>query len=125
MTSLTAALTGALDCFHNEQADAKLVYGPQRQAVLSLKKAEHAFETITSWPNYQASDLHLLESMAKEANIAQIYYKDESTRFGLKSFKALGGAYAVTRFLQEHLSLLNGKEPSIDSVMESLRSIAK
>ena len=117
MTSLTAALTGALDCFHNEQADAKLVYGPQRQAVLSLKKAEHAFETITSWPNYQASDLHLLESMAKEANIAQIYYKDESTRFGLKSFKALGGAYAVTRFLQEHLSLLNGKEPSMSDLL--------
>ena len=117
MTSLTAALTGALDCFHNEQADAKLVYGPQRQTVLSLKKAEHAFETITSWPNYQASDLHLLESMAKEANIAQIYYKDESTRFGLKSFKALGGAYAVTRFLQEHLSLLNGKEPSMSDLL--------
>ena len=117
MTSLTAALTGALDCFHNVQADAKLVYGPQRQAVLSLKKAEHAFETITSWPNYQASDLHLLESMAKEANIAQIYYKDESTRFGLKSFKALGGAYAVTRFLQEHLSLLNGKEPSMSDLL--------
>jgi diaminopropionate ammonia-lyase len=117
MTSLTAALTGALGCFHNEQADAKLVYGPQRQAVLSLKKAEHAFETITSWPNYQASDLHLLESMAKEANIAQIYYKDESTRFGLKSFKALGGAYAVTRFLQEHLSLLNGKEPSMSDLL--------
>ena len=117
MTSLTAALTGALDCLHNEQADAKLVYGPQRQAVLSLKKAEHAFETITSWPNYQASDLHLLESMAKEANIAQIYYKDESTRFGLKSFKALGGAYAVTRFLQEHLSLLNGKEPSMSDLL--------
>jgi len=117
MTSLTAALTGALDCFHNEQADAKLIYGPQRQAVLSLKKAEHAFETITSWPNYQASDLHLLESMAKEANIAQIYYKDESTRFGLKSFKALGGAYAVTRFLQEHLSLLNGKEPSMSDLL--------
>jgi len=117
MTSLTAALTGALDCFHNEQADAKLLYGPQRQAVLSLKKAEHAFETITSWPNYQASDLHLLKSMAKEANIAQIYYKDESTRFGLKSFKALGGAYAVTRFLQEHLSLLNGKEPSMSDLL--------
>ena len=117
MTSLTAALTGVLDCFHNEQADAQLVYGSQRQAVLSLKKAEHAFETITSWPNYQASDLHLLESMAKEANIAQIYYKDESTRFGLKSFKALGGAYAVTRFLQEHLSLLNGKEPSMSDLL--------
>ena len=41
-------LTATLDFFHNEQADAKLVYDLQRQVVLSLKKAEHALETITS-----------------------------------------------------------------------------
>lgn len=117
MTSLTAALTGALDCFHNAKADAKLVYGPQRQAVLSLEKAKHALETITSWPNYHASKLHSLKSMAQEANIGHIYYKDESTRFGLKSFKALGGAYAVTRFLQEHLTRFNGIEPNMADLL--------
>jgi diaminopropionate ammonia-lyase len=37
--------------------------------------------------------------MAASAGIGELLYKDESTRFGLGSFKALGGAHAVFRFL--------------------------
>ena len=117
MTLSTVTIPGSLDCFHNAQAHAKLVYGPERQAVLSLDKSQHALETITSWPNYQATDRHPLTDMAKQAKIKQIYYKDESSRFGLKSFKALGGAYAVTRFLQQHLGQLNGKEPTMADLL--------
>ncbi len=32
-------------------------------------------------------------------HVAEIHYKDERPRFGLKSFKALGGAYAVARVI--------------------------
>ena len=113
MTSPTAVLSGRLDFFQNPKADANLVYGPQRQAMLSVAKGEQALEMISTWPNYQVTNLHLLTSMAEQANIRQIYYKDESTRFGLKSFKALGGAYAVTQFLQQHLGQLNGEKPTM------------
>ena len=113
MTSSTAILSGRLDFFQNPKADANLVYGPQRQAMLSVAKGEQALEMISTWPNYQVTNLHLLTSMAEQANIRQIYYKDESTRFGLKSFKALGGAYAVTQFLQQHLGQLNGEKPTM------------
>ena len=116
MTS-SAVLSGHLSFFHNTQADAKRAYGEQRQAILSVSKAKKALETISSWPNYQATDLHYLTGMAEQANIGQVYYKDESTRFGLKSFKALGGAYAVTRFLQQHLAELNGEEPSMAQLL--------
>lgn len=81
--------------------------------MLSVAKGEQALEMISTWPNYQVTNLHLLTSMAEQANIRQIYYKDESTRFGLKSFKALGGAYAVTQFLQQHLGQLNGEKPTM------------
>ena len=37
--------------------------------------------------------------MAKRLRIGALRYKDESERFGLNSFKALGGAYAVYRLL--------------------------
>jgi len=37
--------------------------------------------------------------MAKRLRISALRYKDESERFGLSSFKALGGAYAVYRLL--------------------------
>ena len=117
MTSSTMVLPGRLDLFHNTKADAKLVYGNQRKAILSVDKGKQAMETIASWPNYQVTDLHRLTGMAEQANIDQIYYKDESSRFGLKSFKALGGAYAVTKFLKQHLGRLNGEEPTMAQLL--------
>ena len=72
MTSPTAVLSGRLDFFQNPKADANLVYGPQRQAMLSVAKGEQALEMISTWPNYQVTDLHLLTSMAEQANIRQI-----------------------------------------------------
>ena len=41
--------------------------------------------------------------MAKETGVSSIFYKDENPRFSLKSFKALGGAYAVANLLIKKL----------------------
>ena len=117
MTLSTAVFPGQLGFFHNAKADAKLAYGAERQAILSVNKGKQALETIASWPKYQVTDLHELTVMAEQANINQIYYKDESKRFDLKSFKALGGAYAVTRFLQQHLEQLNGEQPTMAQLL--------
>ena len=55
----------------------------------------NAYKTISSWKNYNATPLLSLDKLEKNLNINKIFYKDESKRFHLKSFKALGGAYAV------------------------------
>ena len=57
----------------------------------------NAYKTISSWKNYNATPLLSLDKLEKHLNINKIFYKDESRRFHLKSFKALGGAYAVER----------------------------
>jgi diaminopropionate ammonia-lyase len=54
---------------------------------------------ITGWPGYAATPLYRLDGLARELGLAGLWYKDERGRFGLKSFKALGGAYAVRRVL--------------------------
>ena len=41
--------------------------------------------------------------------IGDILYKDESGRFGIGSFKALGGAYAVLRLLRQDIRTRTGK----------------
>ena len=51
------------------------------------------------WPGYQASPLQFLGGLAAAAGVGSVAYQDESQRFGLSSFKALGGAYAVYRHL--------------------------
>jgi len=48
--------------------------------------------------------------------VRKLYYKDEAERFGLESFKALGGAYAVARLLQRKVSAQVGRLVSIEDL---------
>jgi diaminopropionate ammonia-lyase len=67
-----------------------------------------AYNEITSWDGYRETALRELPGLAKSLGLRQIMYKDESTRFGLGSFKALGGAYAVFRFLRREVKRRTG-----------------
>ena len=64
---------------------------------ISIQEIDDAFLTISKWENYKPTPLLLLNKLCKELNLNKIFYKDESKRFNLKSFKALGGAYAVEK----------------------------
>lgn len=54
---------------------------------------------IANWDGYAPTALHDLAPLAETIGVGKLYYKDESTRFGLGSFKALGGAYAVEKLM--------------------------
>ena len=64
---------------------------------ITKEQIDEAYSTISKWDNYSPTPLLHLNKLSKELNLNKIYYKDESKRFGLKSFKALGGAYAVEK----------------------------
>ncbi len=64
---------------------------------LSKKDMDEAYLSISNWENYSQTPLVELNKLSRELNLNKIFYKDESKRFDLKSFKALGGAYAVER----------------------------
>ena len=64
---------------------------------LSRKDIDEAYSSISDWKNYNPTPLIELNKLSKELNFNKIFYKDESKRFNLKSFKALGGAYAVEK----------------------------
>ena len=64
---------------------------------ITKEQIDEAYSAISKWESYEATPLLLLNKLSKELNLNQIYYKDESKRFDLKSFKALGGAYAVEK----------------------------
>jgi diaminopropionate ammonia-lyase len=59
---------------------------------------------IESWPGHAPTPLVPLEDVAKAGRVAAVHYKDEGGRFGLGSFKSLGGAYAVAKLLITELS---------------------
>lgn len=78
--------------------------GRAGRAVLDPAGFAEAKAAITAWPAYEPTPLHDLPGLAAGLGVAAIRWKDEGTRFGLGSFKALGGAYAVARHLRQTLA---------------------
>lgn len=54
---------------------------------------------------YAQTPLASLPNLAKQLGVGQIFVKDESARFGLNAFKALGGSYAIARYLCGKLNI--------------------
>ena len=68
--------------------------------ILSSADIDEAYRTISSWNNYLSTPLISLNKLNEKLKLNNIFYKDESKRFHLKSFKALGGAYAVEKIIK-------------------------
>ena len=68
--------------------------------ILSAEDIDIAYKTISSWDNYLSTPLISLNKLNEKLKLNKIFYKDESKRFHLKSFKALGGAYAVEKIIK-------------------------
>lgn len=79
-------------------------HGTPGVVVLPDSGFRRAKAEIASWPGYAPTPLVELPDAAAAARVARVAYKDEGGRFGLGSFKALGGAYAVMRLLQAELA---------------------
>jgi diaminopropionate ammonia-lyase len=77
-------------------------YGVEERAILSMADAFDALAAISQWEGYKPTPLLSLPAIANACGVASVHYKDEGRRFGLKSFKALGGAYAVQRLVERH-----------------------
>lgn len=93
----------AVSLVPNRQAARAAQWTPAQDDILNDAALATARQTIESWDGYAETDLLDLKALAGELGVASIHYKDESTRFGLGSFKALGGAYAVARLLAKQV----------------------
>lgn len=65
------------------------------QAVLPVEDRRAAARSIAAWSGYAPTPLIPLPGLARALGLGAVSVKDEGGRFGLGSFKALGGAYAV------------------------------
>lgn len=89
---------------HVRNAAATGALPPEAAALMSEADHRAALAEIAAWPGYAPTPLLALPGAARAAGVAEVLYKDEAHRFGLGSFKALGGAYAVLRVLQAKLA---------------------
>lgn len=102
--------TSPIQHFHNSEAETRINWPTELSEIMNPASLVRAVEEIQQWPTYAATPLHRFDGLAKNLGIDAVFYKDESTRFGLGSFKALGGAYAVLCLLQRELSKTAGRE---------------
>ena len=71
-----------------------------RKKILKVLQGKHlsdAYKVVSNWRGYKKTPLISLKMLSNRLGTNNIFYKDESKRFNLKSFKALGGAYAVEK----------------------------
>ena len=100
-------------------ANPRHTVGPYPEAlkpVLSEAASAAAAKEVSAWPGYAPTPLVSLAPLAGAIGVEALYFKDESGRFGLKSFKALGGAYAVYRVLAGVVEKAVGHWPSADEI---------
>lgn len=84
------------------EAVANETYDPAAApAVMDSDDAAQAIEAISGWDGYAPTRLVTLGALVAAFDVGSVFYKDEGGRFGLGSFKALGGAYAIERLMQD------------------------
>lgn len=118
MTTALLSADGVRACRNPFIAPPDEAYGPHRSSILDQAGFAAAEQVIRRWPGYAETPLRSLPALARWLGVAELRYKDEGGRFGLKSFKALGGAYAVYRVLVRAIARHTGQqEVSADDIL--------
>lgn len=86
--------------------------------VLPEREIDAALAEISAWEGYAPTPLVALPDLAGRIGVGTLLYKDEGPRFGLDSFKALGGAYAALRLLAREVERRRGTPVSLADVRE-------
>ncbi|MFO1349839.1 MAG: diaminopropionate ammonia-lyase [Gammaproteobacteria bacterium] len=101
----------------NPHARRDLRYGERQRRVLDSAECEAARREIASWPGYAPTPVLSLAGLAARSGCAKLWYKDEAGRFGLGSFKSLGGAFAVARILIAEIERRSGQHASVADLL--------
>lgn len=80
-------------------------YNGQVSPLFTLEIAKQARAFHCQIDGYQPTPLVSLPLLADRLGVKSILVKDESKRFGLNAYKALGGSYSLGRLLAKHLNM--------------------
>ena len=70
-----------------------------------VNEIQNALNFHKSFSTFEETDLVQLKNMATRLGLSNIYVKDESSRFGINSFKGLGAAWAMGNYIAEKLNI--------------------
>ena len=113
-------MTDAFATAHLKHIAVTPASGDAAQRVLSPKDFTDSCAEITQWDGYEPTPLVSLTGLASQIGVGRIDYKHEGPRFGLGSFKALGGAYAAMRVLQRELANQLGHAVTLEDIRKGV-----
>jgi len=109
----------------NRHSDYRAALDPADAETLGLEGAAEAERYLARRDKHAETPLHALPALAAELGVGAVHIKDEGFRLGLGSFKALGGAYAVTRLVLEEAARQRGRAFGIaDLQAPEVRAVA-
>lgn len=88
------------------------VFGDAQRACFDPEQAAQARAILKAWPCYRPTPLHDCPALADRLGIGRLLIKDEGQRRPLRSFKSLGGAFALGELLRERLADRIGRVPT-------------
>ena len=91
---------GVIRAIRNENVSAAAA-----PAFLSAEAAKNALRVHRALPVYAPTPLARLDGLAHKLGVKAVFVKDESKRFGLNAFKALGGLYSLFCLICRELGL--------------------
>lgn len=92
---------------------------------LDVQPADELSALLQLCPRHQATRTWQAPALAARLGVAAIAIKDEGTRLGLGSFKALGGAHAVLRLVWERAAALLGRTVPASALLDApVRALA-
>lgn len=98
---------------------------PRDAETLGLVGAETVARMLAERQGHSPTPLHALPGLARTLGLGAVHVKDEGHRLGLGSFKALGGAYALMRLVQDEAAVrLQRPVAPAELTSEAVRAIA-
>lgn len=94
---------GRVAVFRNPRFSSDPIFAGELTTRFGEDVFEQARTELHGWPGYTPTALLNMRGLSQSLSLGRVWYKDESTRFGLGSFKSLGGAYGVLQALRRAL----------------------
>lgn len=114
-----------MNIVENRAAARGTALSPAEAEIVGKQAPQIVAPFINACPEHRPTPLVALPGLAASLQLARVDLKDEGQRFGLKSFKALGGAYAVARLVQEYLEARLERTVAPSELMDdALRTLA-
>lgn len=109
----------------NQHPDYRTPLDPTDAETLGVAAAEEVERYLTFRDDHAPTPLHTLPTLASDLGVGAIHVKDEGSRLGLGSFKALGGSYAVIRLVLEEAGRQLGRPVDVaDLHTPKIRAVA-